>query len=348
MARPPRLQIPGAWYHVVARGMERGDIFKGDRDRKHFLELVEALSERFACNVSAFVLMQNHFHLFLQTLEPNLSRAVQWLLTSYSTWFNLRHNRAGHLFAGRFKAVVVDPANWAVSLTRYIHLNPVRVGRLGLDKASRQRSRQGLSEKPSTEVLRKRIATLRAYRWSSYPAYVGLAKAPGWLKADWILRHGGRGRAEQIRWYREYCEGAVREGVSDDLAGSIFQQVCLGAREFLQGLLEKDGQSELAMARRRPTSEEVKEAVAGVRDQAWEAFAWRHGDWGRDLALCLMNELSGQSFGDIAAAFEVSGRSAASMAARRFKARLTTDKVLRRYYEAASHLLAKACSDKGK
>ena len=135
------------------------------------------MAERFACNVSAYALMSNHFHLFLQTLEPNLSRVMQWLMSAYSAWFNRRYDRAGHLFQGRFKAVVVDPANWAVSLTRYIHLNPARVGRLGLDKAARERARQGVNTKPPIGTGAPDLATLRAYRWSSYPAYAGYARA---------------------------------------------------------------------------------------------------------------------------------------------------------------------------
>jgi putative transposase len=222
MARPPRLQIAGAWHHIIARGIERSSVFKQDRDREHFLELLEVMAARFACNLSAYVLMENHFHLFLQTLEPNLSRAVQWLTISYGAWFNRRHERAGHLFQGRFKAVVVDPSDWAVRLTRYIHLNPVRIKRLGLDKSARQAARRGLSQPPEPEAVRQRIRTLREFRWSSYRAYAGYAKAPEWLKADWILRHGGRRSSQQRARYRDYCESAIREQADDPIEESIY------------------------------------------------------------------------------------------------------------------------------
>ena len=153
MARRPRIQYAGAWYHVTARGIERRVIFRADWDRLHFLELLERLSRRFACNIVAYVLMENHFHLFLQTREANLSRAIQWVTTAYAAWFNLRYNRCGHLFQGRFKGVVVDPEEWAVSLSRYIHLNPVRIGRLGLNKTARAAARQGLSTRPEQEYV---------------------------------------------------------------------------------------------------------------------------------------------------------------------------------------------------
>jgi putative transposase len=98
MARPLRIERPGGRYHITARGNERKDIFRDDPDRFHFLELLAELSPRFGCRVHAYVLMDNHFHLLLETPEANLSRAMQWLQVSYSIWFNRRHRQAGYLF----------------------------------------------------------------------------------------------------------------------------------------------------------------------------------------------------------------------------------------------------------
>ena len=108
MARPLRIEFAGATYHVTSRGNERRSIFRSDRDRKMFLEFLAAATRRFGWSVSAFVLMTNHFHLVIGTPEPNLSRGMQWLNGKYAGWFNARHDRCGHLFQGRFKAVLVE------------------------------------------------------------------------------------------------------------------------------------------------------------------------------------------------------------------------------------------------
>ena len=113
MARAPRIQRPGARYHMTAHGSERRAIYRDESDRAHFLELLGELTERFGLRVHAYVLMDNHFHLLVETPEANLSRAMQWLNVSYSVWLNRRHDRVGRMFQGRFKAVLVeDEAGW--------------------------------------------------------------------------------------------------------------------------------------------------------------------------------------------------------------------------------------------
>ena len=112
MARPLRMERAGAWYHVTARGTERRVIFADDRDRRRWMELVAEAVAVFNLVVHGYVLMDNHYHLMVETREANLSRAMQWLQTSYSMGFNRRHRRVGPLFQGRFKAIVVDRAGW--------------------------------------------------------------------------------------------------------------------------------------------------------------------------------------------------------------------------------------------
>src|SRR5215471_87478 len=148
MARPLRIERPGGRYHATARGNEQKRIYRSDRDRMHFLELLSELTERFGVRVHAYNLMDNHYHLLLETPEANLSRAMQWCNVSYSVWFNLRHRRSGHLLQGRFGAELVqDDAGWQ-EVARYVHLNPVRVARLGLDKSARAASRAGPIDAP--------------------------------------------------------------------------------------------------------------------------------------------------------------------------------------------------------
>src|SRR5579883_3263070 len=127
------------------------------------LELLAEATERFSLRIHAYVLMDNHFHLLLETPELNLSRSMQWLNVSYSVWFNRRHQRAGHLFQGRFKSVVVeDDAGWQ-EVARYIHLNPVRVAGLGLNKRQHSAAREGAISRPGKDLVARRVATLREY-----------------------------------------------------------------------------------------------------------------------------------------------------------------------------------------
>ena len=335
MARPPRIQQAGAWYHVIARGIERRALFSRNRDYIHFLELVGRFSERYACNISAYVLMPNHFHLFVQTMEGNLSRAVQWLTTSYAAWFNTLYSRNGHLFQGRFKAVVVDPDEWAVNLTRYIHLNPVRVRPLGLDKTARATARQGLAPAPTEEVARQRVTLLRDFRWSSYPAYAGYELGQKWLQSDWILERCGRNPKDRRRWYREYCEAALRGGLKNPLPENVLQQLCLGGREFLKELLRKSGRSP---ARPRPGFEQIRVAIEKVRQETWATMVTRHGDSGRELALYLMRE-NGHSLRVAARAVGIKRAPTAGMAIKRFEGRLATDKTLRKAVEQVKESL---------
>ena len=181
MARALRIERPGGRYHVTARGNERKAIFRDDTDRFHFLERLSELRERFGVRVHAYVLMDNHYHLLLETPEANLSRKVQWLNVSYCVWFNRRHRRSSHLLQGRFGAFIVeDEAGWQ-EVARYVHLNPVRVGRLKMGKAARAAARVGLDRGPAPELVAERLRTLREYRWSSYPGYAGHRPALAWV-----------------------------------------------------------------------------------------------------------------------------------------------------------------------
>src|SRR5262249_30053416 len=170
MARPLRIEKAGGWYHVAARGNERKPIYRDERDREHFLELIEEMVVRFRVHLHCYVLMDNHYHLVLELTETNLSRAAQWLNVSYSVWFNHRRRRSGHLFQGRFKSVAVDRDAWALSLSRYLHLNPVRIKAMGLSKTDRQAQHAGLLPAPNAQEVRRRMEILQSYRWSSYRA----------------------------------------------------------------------------------------------------------------------------------------------------------------------------------
>ena len=136
MARATRVDFPGAWYHVLNRGIERRTIFPTRRGNERFIELLSSLPERFGVQLHAYALMGNHYHLQLESREANLSQAMHWLNVSYSVWFNRKYNRVGPLFQGRFKAILHETTE-ALMINRYIHLNPVRIAALGGTRESR-------------------------------------------------------------------------------------------------------------------------------------------------------------------------------------------------------------------
>jgi putative transposase len=198
MPRPPRLEYEDALYHVTSRGNGKQVIFRGDRDRERFLEqLADCIGQ---CDVllRAYVLMDNHYHLLVQTPRGNLSRFMQRLNTSYALYARYKHGKPGHLFQGRYHARLVDGDEYAVRLTRYIHLNPVKVDHAG---------------KHDKESLLRRLET---YRWSSYPGYVDERRAKDVVDYR-ILKLFGRNEKEARERYRIY----VREmllGTDDTLA----------------------------------------------------------------------------------------------------------------------------------
>ena len=203
MARPWRIQYGGAFYHVLSRGNEGRDIFFDDADRELFLRTVGETSDRFNIDVFAFVLMRNHYHLLLRTNLPNLSRAMQWLGLTYVRRLNNRTRRYGHLFQGRFKAMVVEDDAYMVELSCYIHRNPLRAG------------------------IVKRLID---YRWSSYPVYAYGKKAAEWLKTDLILSHfGGRGGHKRYREKVQEYAGEERRLWEDFRHGVI-----LGREAFVE------------------------------------------------------------------------------------------------------------------
>src|SRR6266571_2903399 len=128
MARPLRITYPGAFYHVTSRGNERKDVFKSQRDREKFLEYLASATERYDAIIHVFCLLSNHYHILIETPAGNLSQIMRHINGAYTTYFNVKRKRSGHLFQGRYKAILVEADENATELSRYIHLNPVKVG----------------------------------------------------------------------------------------------------------------------------------------------------------------------------------------------------------------------------
>jgi len=320
MARPLRIERPGGWYHITARGNEGREIFYNDSDRQHFLDLLQGLVEMFPVRLHAYVLMPNHYHLLLETQTPNLSKAIQWLNVSYSVWFNRRHSRSGHLFQGRFKSVLVEPESWGLEVSRYVHLNPVRLRRLGLGKSHRRHSRAVGVERPKPAQIRQRVQSLRGYPWSSYRAYIGGAKVPSWLTTGQVLALGGKKRQAGEK-YQEYCEEAIGQGASLSPWDKVIGQAVLGTERFVARTRARLGQEEGARGLRKAQGlEAVIAAVERVTGEKWKEFRDRHGDAGRDLVLYLGRKHCGLSHRELSQTAGIAYASAAT-AVRRFSAR---------------------------
>jgi hypothetical protein len=298
----------------------------------------------FQVRLHAFVLMDNHYHLLIELSEANLSRAVQWLNVSYSVWFNRKHRRAGHLFQGRFKSVLVSPEEWALSLSRYIHLNPVRVGKLRLGKTDRQRMHVGAVGTPEPEMVRRRIALLREHRWSSYRAYIGLAAKPAWLECEAILKMGGGKAAERQSNYRRYVEDAVREGLQQSPWEQLREQVVLGGVEFLKQMREgksptRQEKAVARMAGKRPEFASVIAVVEKVKGERWADFRDRHGDAGRDLALYLGRRYGSLKLNELGRETGVRSDASVAMCLKRYERRLQSDVAEQRRCQQATALL---------
>lgn len=212
MARKPRVYCPGAFYHVILRGNSGQTIFFDDKDRTRFFLLLQEGMERFGHRVHAFCLMTNHVHLAIQITEISLSRILQNLSFRYTRWVNWRQGRTGHLFQGRYKAVLIDADTYLQELTRYIHLNPVRAG---------------MVRKPEK------------YPWSGHRAYLGLETIP-WLTTDWVLSQFSEKVSVARRAYMKFVQEGMEGGRQEEYyRGSDADSRILGDDTFIERVLDE-------------------------------------------------------------------------------------------------------------
>lgn len=203
MTRPLRLQFPGALYHVTARGNRRSLIFLDDDDRIAWLEVIALSCKRHHCVVHCFCLMSNHYHLMIETAEANLGQAMRLLNGAYSQYFNRRHRTVGHLFQGRYKAILVQKENYLLELRRYIVLNPLRANM---------------------------VASLDDWPWSSYRYYVANTPPPPWLERNWLLAQFGTRRHQAVAAYQAFVLAGI--GKASPLVETR-HQVLLGDDDFV-------------------------------------------------------------------------------------------------------------------
>ena len=327
MARQLRILLAGGWYHVSSRGNRREALFLDDADRRRFLGLVAELPERFGLEIHAFVLMSNHYHLLVRTPEPNLSHAIRWLNVSYSSRFNWAHRQCGHVFQGRFKAIVIEDQRGVVAVARYVHLNPVRVGALGLGKAEQRRAKRVGCVDPGAELIARRLAELRTHPWSSWRVYSGAEAAPSWLETGTIAAGcGGRSRAERREALRDYTETPVRQGRLESPWAGLVGGLVLGGTDFAKRLLEGRpvDAAEQTEARRLQRSARVDwrrivGAAEELRRRPWKEMLEVHGDWGRDGTIYVAVRHGGHRLAEVVRSIPGLKYQAAAQAVKRFR-----------------------------
>lgn len=256
MARPLRIEFPGAIYHVTSRGNARRKIFLNDTDRENFLETLAWVIERFNWVCHAYCLMDNHFHLMIETPDANLSRGMRQLNGVYTQGFNRQHRKVGHLFQGRFKAILVERDSYLLDLARYVVLNPVRA---------------------------RMVKSAKDYAWSSYRPTMGIEPLPPGLSIDWLLGQFAKTTAVARKRYQAFVAAGIGQASPwDNLKG----QVLLGSENFVEKIRPQlqatQTLAEVPKRQRRLNRPPLKKLLArfdskAARNQALASAYLEHG-----------------------------------------------------------------------
>lgn len=253
MSRPLRIELAGGLYHATSRGDRREDIFLDDADRLAWLEIFAKTCKRFNWVCHAWCLMDNHYHIVVETIEGNLAQGMRHLNGVYTQTFNRTHKRVGHVYQGRYKAIIVEKDSYLLELARYVVLNPVRA---------------------------RMVKDTVDWQWSSYAAMLGTQPAPEWLQTDWILGQFSLERHRAINLYIDFVRAGIGlPSVWEQLSGQVF----LGSDKFLkrmQTTANKAAIGEIPRAQRRPAAKPLDFYQANHQDaKAAMIAAYATGDY---------------------------------------------------------------------
>jgi putative transposase len=305
MARPLRIEFPGAFYHVINRGQSRRDIFLEDKGRQSFLDLLGELVRLWKVEIYAYCLMSNHYHLLLSTPATGLARAMRHLDGVYTQKFNRVHHRDGPLFRGRYKAILIDAEEHFLSVVRYIHHNPVAAGL---------------------------VTDMDRYPWSSHWGLIKKKQCPAWLETDAVLS-----RFRGLQEYHRFMHDTIEKEIEEFYRGP-YQKPILGSKVFIEQVLEKLGnkarvQAEIPESREifapeigaivAATAREYGQTVAEIRKRG-------AGNDARTMAVYLSRELGGHRQAEIGKAVGLEKTSSVSSAYLRMKAMMAQDRRLAR------------------
>jgi putative transposase len=292
VARKIRVEFEGATYHVMCRGDRRENIFEDDADRMRFLETLAEVCQRTGWKIHAYVLMSNHYHWLLETPRPNLVVGMRWFQSCWTARYNRRHRKVGHLFQGRYKAMLVEAggSGYFPAVADYIHLNPARAG-----------------------LLDKR-GGLRTYRWSSLPSYLGSPrKRPSWLEVSMVLGElGFQDRPRERRAYGQRLERRAREGSAEEELEQMRRGWLWGGEAFRDRVLdwmEEKRAGKGSKVRReqsdcdhgeRHAERIIKEMIDQLGVAEVELLSGRKGDWRKRLIAHRVRKETSASLGWLA------------------------------------------------
>lgn len=297
MARKPRIHFRGAFYHVIARGNRRQGIFRDEKDFKQFLAYLSDCKNRFSFRLYAYVLMPNHLHLLVEVGEVPLSRVMHFLLFSYASYFNRRYGEVGHLFQGRYKAILCDKDAYLLELVRYIHLNPVRA-----------------------QVVKKP----EDYVWSGHRSYLGGGEGDLIDKVFVLSQFGGSRSLARQRYQKFVWEGVT--GGHEERFYRVKDQRYLGNDDFIdrvekKGEASEDGIYEIPL---EVISQEVCKTMGIKEDKLYSLSRNREGGRGRGIVGYLARLLSNYTVQEIGEYFR-RGPSAISEAIRKVEEFISRD-----------------------
>lgn len=312
MARQLRIEFEHALYHITSRGNLRDKIFYEDRDRERFLQIISRTKDRYGFVLHAYALMDNHYHLLMETPKANLSQIMQNINTSYTVYVNRKYQRSGHLFQGRFKGIIVDKDGYLMALSRYIHLNPVRA-----------------------KVVRRP----GDYPWTSYRAFMG--KGAGGALADTgdTFLYFSKKKKKAMKAYREFVEG--EEGREENPFEKLEAGLFLGDNRFRAKLLRQ--MNEVKIDDEVPQAKRLRKKVSvDAMIKVCESFYGKSreglvrrgkGKRERQVAIYLSKVMSGGNNKEIGRYFGIKG-SAVSEVIKRIEERLGEDIGFRKEIES--------------
>jgi REP-associated tyrosine transposase len=252
VARPLRLNVPGACFHLIARGNNKQFVFLGEKDFVVFLELFARVIERFAWVVYAYCLMGNHYHLVVETPYGNLSRGMAQLNGGFARHFNHRHGHCGHVFQARFTSILVETDTSLKNVCRYAVLNPLRAG---------------ICDEP------------QEWLWSSYRATAGIDQSPAWLASDRLLAGFGRDRPRAQAAYRQFVFDGIGKTLDQEIVGER-----IGKEQFLRNRFGQEFQPEIPNVQIEPLPPTLLELFSAADPTPVATAYRRHGYTLRDIA----------------------------------------------------------------
>jgi putative transposase len=277
MARRPRVYFPGALYHVISRGNQKQTIFRDERDFRTFLSYLSEYQARYSFHLYAFALMRNHCHFLLEVKEIPLSKVMQVLQFRYTRYFNKRYRKVGHLFQGRYKAILCDKEVYLLELIRYIHLNPVRAG---------------MVEDPEE------------YPWTGHRDYLGKGEE-NLIDSDLVLSQFSRKRSLARKQYRRFVSDGMDTG-HEQKYYQVKDQRYLGEDEFVEKVegLNKSHEPSYWEVSVEKIVEEVIRGTSIPRDRLYSLTRGRQGAYGRNLVAYLARKVAGFRVKEIAQHFK--------------------------------------------